>query len=373
MNYKTNISPHEPEDDLFLREAQEGWAQFPGARSRWWKKKLQFSLFLFGKSWSVLPAAGKLAVGTLTSVAIITVAAVTIPFNTDKDKPVIAQQQEMSEKTSNTAAEEIKTTEEPVFDGSSENIENTRKALLENTNTGKAEQMAPVALEESENRVVSEAEGDKDFFSNYWVSEAKEEDTDRMNPLQSKKLKSNVADDFDDALPYIWVDQYRILDYDALNAEIPQATSTATSGGLDTRFSNHDEKVDVPASVSYDTISYKTFLGDAVIKLKFGNYSEAEYQFKKLLVQRPADENALFYLGYCSFQKGEYPQALSYFEKTKKSTYQAFAADAEWYTARIYLLSGDRTKAKNLLQKIERQKGSFMQEAQDLLEQEFHE
>lgn len=368
MNNKTYISPPEQEDDPFLRDAQEGWAQFPGAQSRWWKKKLQFNLFLFGKSWSVLPAAGKLAIGTLSSVAIITVAAVIIPFNFNNGKHELAQQ----EKTTQTVApaEEVNNTEDLLQEPALAE-ESTGKTTPEQPITGESGNQMPIASDRSENLEFYSID-DNDLIADQMMAGDKDmESTNRMNPLQAKKVKADAIDEFNDALPYIWINQYRFLDYDALNTDISQATVTSNTGGLDTRFSNHEEKKEVAASVAMDTIPYKTFVGDAVVKVKEGNFQIAEYQFKKLLVQRPTDENALFYLGYCSYQQGNYTQALSYFEKTKKTNFMAFASDADWYTARIYLLTGERTKAKTLLRKIERSHGDYTEEAQELLQKEF--
>ncbi|HBG69552.1 MAG: hypothetical protein A2W93_13560 [Bacteroidetes bacterium GWF2_43_63] len=368
MNNKTYTSPPEQEDDPFLRDAQEGWAQFPGAQSRWWKKKLQFNLFLFGKSWSVLPAAGKLAIGTLSSVAIITVAAVTIPFNFNNDKQELAQQ----EKTTQTVApaEEVNNSEDLLQEPALAE-ESTGKTTPEQTISGESENQMPVVYDRSENLGFYSIE-DNDLEADQMMAGDKDmESTNRMNPLQAKKVKADAVDEFTDALPYIWINQYRFLDYDALNADIPQTTVTSTTGSLDTRFSNHEEKKEMAASVAMDTIPYKTFVSDAVVKVKEGNFPVAEYQFKKLLIQRPADENALFYLGYCSYQQGNYTQALSYFDKTKNTTFMAFASDADWYTARIYLLTGERSKAKTLLRKIERSHGDYTEEAQELLQKEF--
>lgn len=372
MNNKTYISPPEQEDDPFLRDAQEGWAQFPGARSRWWKKKLQFNLFLFGKSWSVLPAAGKLAVGTLTSVAIITVAAVTIPFNFSGDKQNIAQQESATQKNTVAPAEESSKSEYSTLEETSADQQPVLIQENEQLSSGESDYyQMPVAADESEEIVFFDRE-DNDIETDKLSGGDKfAESTSRMNPLQAKKVKADASGEFDDALPYIWVNQYRYLDYDALNADIPKNTTTATTGSLDTRFSNHSEKKEIAASVAMDTIPYKTFVQDAVFQVQNGNYSSAEYQFKKLLVQRPTDENALFYLGYCSFQQGNYTMALSYFDKVKNSRFMAFAPDADWYTARIFLLTGERTKAKTLLRKIERSHGEYTEEAQELLQKEF--
>ncbi|MPM02746.1 hypothetical protein SDC9_49001 [bioreactor metagenome] len=372
MNNKTYISPPEQEDDPFLRDAQEGWAQFPGAQSRWWKKKLQFNLFLLGKSWSVLPAVGKLAVGTLTSVAIITVAAVTIPFNFNKEQPVIVQQEKYpSQKNTETLTEEK----------TEENLQDSKDlSLAENQNETETRTIAafdrniplPVSDYEAENTIFFSADAQEDLDEMAGTDKKNFEATGRISPLEAKNVKMDNSA-FDDALPYIWVDQYRLLDYDALNADIPRPAATTSTAGLEPRYSNREEKKESDASVSVDTISYKTFVGDALIKVKYGNYPEAEYQFKKLLTQKPADENALFYLGYCSYQQGNYTQALGYFEKTKKSTYKAFASDADWYLANIYLKTGERTKAKNMFKKIERQEGSYKDDAEKMLEKEFNE
>ncbi len=372
MNNKTYISPPEQEDDPFLRDAQEGWTQFPGARSRWWKKKLQFNLFLFGKSWSVLPAAGKLAIGTLSSVALITVAAVTIPFNFSSNKQELAQQETTSQKDKIIPSEEIITNENVSQEETKTEGFTTITNEEQNSNHTIIQNNIPVAEDETEQATVYDWR-DYDMETDK-ISETEKytESNARMHPVQAKKVNNEISGGLKNALPYGYISQYRYLDYDALNNDIPQAPTSVTTGSLDTKFSNHLEKEKVEASVVLDTIPYKTFVQDAVTKIKDGKYAAAEYQFKKLLVQRPTDENAIFYLGYCFFQQGNYPLALSYFEKTKKTKYMAFMSEADWYTAHIYMLTGERTKAKNLLRKIERSEGEFTEEAQELLQKEFN-
>jgi len=371
MNNKPYISPPEQEDDPFLRDAQEGWTQFPGARSRWWKKKLLFSLFLMGKSWKALPSPGKLAFGTLSSVTIIAVAAVTIPFNFSPTDKVVARQEQIAVQKNSTSTGE-KTREEIAPEQTIVEDIQQAPALFDGFIPFAGDKTTPItsAKAEASDDLIAEADMESTtFFSAFGLSNDGDNTLDRMSTKKAEGVKNP-----DDALTYVWVDQYRILDYDALGGLMEKdKVQPAQTGSLDTRFSNASEKADIPPSVSYDTIPYKTFLGEAVIKIKYGDFNDAEYQFKKLLVQRPTDENALFYLGYCAYKKGEYIQALNYFEQTRNSQYKAFGPDADYFTARVFLLTNERTKARNLLRKISKHEGLYQQEADELLEKEFHE
>jgi len=371
MNNKNHISPPDSEDDPFLRDAQEGWSQFPGARSGWWKKKLLFSAFLMGKSWKALPAPGKLAFGTLSSVTIIAVAAVTIPFNfSPKEKVVAQQEQSAAPKTSTSTGEKMQEEISP----EQINIETAQHVpvLFDGFIPFAGDQTSPVYAAEAEAKDEMVAEADMETTTTFFSSGIISDSDNAINRMSTKK--SEIQKSPDDALSYIWVGQYRMLDYETLGYSGDDKTKpAAASGSLDTRFSNASEKADVPPSVSYDTVPYKTFVSNAATQLKLSNYDDAEYQFKKLLVQRPADENALFYLGYCAYKKGEYAKALSYFEQTRNSQYKAFGPDADYFTARVYLLTNERTKARNLLRKIAKNEGLYQQEADELLEKEFHE
>ncbi len=353
MNNHPHIHPQET-DDPFLSDAQEGWNQFPKARRRWWRHKLGFSLFIFGRSWSWLPAAGKVAVGTMTSVAVIAIAAVTIPFNTENHQPAVAQETTYPQKTQESESKDL---------------------VVNETTSGDHSDMKDdlVDLNQENDNIVSNQASDK--FSRSGACEDSDSD-DSPRPMYTitsgTALEETAEAELSVALPFLWIDQYRVLDYDRLVTDLTLAKKEAPAS-LDSRFSNHDEAKASEPSVSIDTIPYKTFVGDAIIKMKYGNFDDAEYQFKKLQVQYPDDENAMFYLGYCAFQQSEYSKAMVYFDKAMLMTYRAFSSDAEWYKAKIFLLNGDRTQAKNLLKQIIGKKGYYAREAKELLKKEFNE
>ncbi len=367
MKNKHIISTPETDDDPFLRDAQEGWSQFPHAGSRWWKKRLSFSFFLFGKSWAWMPAAGKLAVGTFASVAIITVAAVTIPFSNNKttEPQMVSQSQQQSQTTSKDQTKESTAEEQRNI-----NDEQPASTLEDIEGAQKTKTITELSSGEKQDDIIFTSADDED--KNFDSPIGNTNIPARIETM-STTLDDATTGSYESALPFVWVDQYRILDYDALDTKQESASKKEFEKGLDARFSNHSEKATFEESVVIDTIPYKTFVGGAIIKLKYGNYDEAEYQFKQLLVQSPKDENAIFYLGLCAFKKGDYSKALVYFNQAMNCSYKAFSADAQWYSARSLLLKGDKESAKTLLKKIAKEKGFYYRDARDLLKTEFGE
>ncbi|PKP02495.1 MAG: hypothetical protein CVU11_11705 [Bacteroidetes bacterium HGW-Bacteroidetes-6] len=366
MKNKHIISTPETDDDPFLRDAQEGWSQFPHAGSRWWKKRLSFSFFLFGKSWGWLPAAGKLAVGTFASAAIITVVAVTIPFGNDKNNEpqMVSQSQQQTSGKNQTIESTIEEQKDIKDEEPITTLEDIKEGEKYNTKT----ELSSGEKLDDMNFVATDNE-DMDFYAPTGIADIPV----LMETMSSSTLDGGDLTGYDAALPFVWVDQYRLLDYDALATNQPSSAKKEYDKSLDARFSNHSEKTNIEESVVIDTIPYKTFVGGAIMKLKYGNYDEAEYQFKQLLVQSPKDENAIFYLGVCAFKKGNYIKAISYFDQAMDGSYKAFATDAQWYSARSLLLKGDKDKAKAMLKKIIKEKGFYYRDARDLLKKEFGE
>ncbi len=367
MKNKHIISTPETDDDPFLRDAQEGWSQFPHAGSRWWKKRLSFSFFLFGKSWAWMPAAGKLAVGTFASVAIITVAAITIPFSNNKttEPQMVSQSQQQSQTTSN----ELSKNE--VQEEGNETIDKKTSVTMEDIEGArKTNSSTDLSSGEKQDDIIFASADDED--KNFDIPTGSANKPTRIE-TKCTTIGDTKEGSYESALPFVWVDQYRILDYDALDTKQEVPSKKEFEKGLDARFSNHSEEATVDESVVIDTIPYKTFVEGAIVKLKYGNYDEAEYQFKQLLVQSPKDENAIFYLGLCAFKKGDYSKALVYFSQAMNCSYKAFSADAQWYSARSLLLKGDKESAKVLLKKIAKEKGFYYRDARDLLKTEFGE
>lgn len=361
MKDKPHIPPPE-NDDPFLLDAQEGWNQFPRAGRKFRKMRHSFRFFLIGQSWTALSAGTRLATGAIASVALISVAAVTLTplFKSNQQQPVIVenmpsnQKEDIAEGTKDIENESIVRTEEHYSNTTSDKeTDDFRKDI-----NGEDHQNMPIAGR-SENASI--AETDQEIAS-----------MDKIETLSGNSVPEKAEDEDMNALPFVWIDQYRVLDYDRITTVLPSVAKKEAPTSLNTRFSNHSEEKALEESVVYDTVSYREFISDAISKMKQNRYDEAEYEFKKLQVQYPDDENALFYLGYCAFYQGKYPVALSYFEKSMNARFRAFAADAEWYKAKSYLLNGDRNKARTLLKAIARRNGFYAKEATKLLETEFN-
>ena len=108
-------------------------------------------------------------------------------------------------------------------------------------------------------------------------------------------------------------------------------------------------------------------------ELSINIYGEGRYEFaipifQELLVDENFNqkETVKLLLGTSLLYEGEFDEAIKIFNQiNEKST---FRQDAEWYTALVYLKSGNRNEAKNLFENISNQKRHYKKlEAKEFL------
>jgi len=118
-------------------------------------------------------------------------------------------------------------------------------------------------------------------------------------------------------------------------------------------------------------------LGDEEVSLQgaIQAYNQQQYEATitladTYLAQRPADTEALKVLGLAHLQKGEYDQALDYFQQLSAQT-ALYSNPGKYYEALTYLLrkaDGDEVQAKQLLQEVIAKDLEGKQDALKLLE-----
>lgn len=80
------------------------------------------------------------------------------------------------------------------------------------------------------------------------------------------------------------------------------------------------------------------------------------------------DESILFYMGQCQFALGNTDLAIASFTECLAAD-KAFAEQAQWYLSLSYLKNGDAILAKEALEKVVNQNGSYRLKAERLLKQ----
>lgn len=385
MNKSKNIPENDKERDPFLEEAMEGWEQFPKARMKWFSTKARFSIFIFGKSWAWLPAGSKWLIGSIGAAATVSVITVSTLLFQNKPDQMYMQQ------ANNETPEQI--LQEP---GASEEANSDDTILLSNQEE------------------YSEAEGTKDFNETNLTSDREETSVDnrstntRMTPVTNSSISSNQYEyytttgsaDLDDesyvnkidskkterlstpkqdrqvaALPWLWVHNYKIVDYDMLRTDL-DAPSVAMDKSLSPRYASELEKEKGGLNdqvITIDTIPYKQYLASALLMIKQQNYPEAERQLKVLENMYPKDENIIFYTGYMYYERGSFAMAIPYFEKAMKSPLMAYTTDAEWLIANSLLNMGNTKEACSIFRLISSRNNFYSKDARKLLKLHDHE
>jgi TolA-binding protein len=122
-------------------------------------------------------------------------------------------------------------------------------------------------------------------------------------------------------------------------------------------------------SPTANTIPYHDFLNETARLMKSADYATALVNYKRILITYPADDNALFYAGFCLFQLGNYKQAMVYFNQSESSVRINFQEEAEWYIFKCYLRIEDSAKAKKQGLKVIARNGHYKKEAENLVKQ----
>jgi tetratricopeptide (TPR) repeat protein len=96
-------------------------------------------------------------------------------------------------------------------------------------------------------------------------------------------------------------------------------------------------------------------------------YNAALEEFQLLLENNPEDVNALFYSAVSFYKIGKYNKAVKNLEAVVASRNNVFHPEAKWNLALVNLKTGEKAKAKILLNEIVNDKGFYSKRAADKL------
>jgi TolA-binding protein len=165
----------------------------------------------------------------------------------------------------------------------------------------------------------------------------------------------------------IYLNDLKVLDYRAYRSKPSiqtkqlELTGTPANQGEPSQENTEEftwKNVDVP---------YIDYLEKSMEIFSRGNTKKALARFEEILKTYPDDLNALFYAGLCYYNLREFDKALVSFEKCGDSKYVNFSEEAEWYSAKSLLASGNKTEAQRLLVKIQNANGYYSAQAKKLL------
>jgi hypothetical protein len=96
------------------------------------------------------------------------------------------------------------------------------------------------------------------------------------------------------------------------------------------------------------------------------DYSKALPLLRAYAQEKPADEQATFYLGICLLETKQYAAARSIFQELSAKQTSSFADFGQWYLALSYLKEGDEAACLKVLQEVPAE-SEFGEKARDLL------
>jgi TolA-binding protein len=171
-------------------------------------------------------------------------------------------------------------------------------------------------------------------------------------------IASAVAEEEPSKYKYVGVDSkfinyHEVLDYtDILASDFPHVSSI-------TEKSNTDQ---------HNTLSYFTFLQEAIALYDAKKYRQAISVFKWLSEHHKNDVNAIFFEAMCAYENGDYESAEKGFAKASRATAPVHKEPSQFYRAKSFLAMGNNEEAKMILEKIIVNNGKYAADALKELE-----
>jgi len=168
-----------------------------------------------------------------------------------------------------------------------------------------------------------------------------------------------------------YVDNLKVIDYgtEAQDEEPKPLKEKSTSGKYENK--NKKEEAAAEEAKSGDVVNrkmeYTNLISKPVILFNQGRYESAVKEFDEVLKIHPNDENALFYKGMSLYHLKNYNQSATLLATVSRNTASPFAEEATFYVAKSYLGSGEKQKAKVLLQEIVKRGGFYAEQAAEEL------
>ncbi len=187
-------------------------------------------------------------------------------------------------------------------------------------------------------------------------------------PLKKADLIQHDRENFNLLAKEVYLYDFKLIDYRQYRSvEMEQKIFSPTSG-LPADQEKYSSEENEKGPKKYQ-VTYYDYIKKTMFFFKEGEYERALQRYQIILETYPEDMNALFYGGLSAYNLGDYPKALTYFQKLNSKQMANFNEEAEWYSAKSLLESGETAKAKDLLKKIASQKGFYAKQAQKLLKE----
>ena len=163
----------------------------------------------------------------------------------------------------------------------------------------------------------------------------------------------------------VYLSELRNMDYRAYR-DRPISINNTTNVGLPANQSSKGDIQEFPL-VQITEITYIEYLTSSSDYFSNGQFKKALKQYLKILDTYPDDVNANFYGGLCYFNLGKFDKSIDLLQISYTLGYGNFREEANWFSAKAYIESGQRQKAKQLLSEIISEVSFYSEKAKELL------
>jgi tetratricopeptide (TPR) repeat protein len=300
------------DEDMFEKEASEGLNMLQCTGFSIFRIKFRMRFFIFKAVWAALSLPLKaFALSGCIAAASGTVYLSRTLFSQPSEKKEVVSEQ-------NIPKDELK---QQIFDESDENLEIEETTLFDAYNynnvrkVGNAEKMLQLESKQTYILPITKTE------------------------LQSIRFSS---------LPELFFENLKFVDFSVTGLH-KKPLLVPVFSGLEAKFEKREDIIKYEPYMMADTLSYKTFLALTAHNIDKRNYNEADRLINILINQRPFDENGIFYKGYIHFCRGQFSDAINWFNKCEQTAFKSFYTEANYYKALSLYLSGQTEDSMQLI------------------------
>lgn len=168
----------------------------------------------------------------------------------------------------------------------------------------------------------------------------------------------------------LYIQDFKVVDYSIIRDEQLKLTAENLHGIPASR-ANREVEQDNFNDERIKAVTYEAFLEEALVFVKAEEYPKAIEHFSTLLKQYEDDVNANFYKGLSLYYLQEFEQAVVYLENAYTLQLGNFYEEALWFKAQS-LLSINKLKAKEVLERIVREGGFYAPQAKEKIKMFSH-
>lgn len=162
----------------------------------------------------------------------------------------------------------------------------------------------------------------------------------------------------------IYIQNYKLVDYRGMRDETRSLNNLDLSG-VSSEFSSKRQRDSIQTKYIEGVTGYYEFMKQTIIELAQGDTSSAIHSLSQILFIYPDDANALFYIGFLEFNKGNYTVASQWLIKSSSNWVSNFHEESMWYYAESLRLSGKTAKAKEIYLEIAFENGFYSNQAKN--------